>query len=267
MLKSRLSIAICFLANFIFTAAVASADAARSFSGEQIVRKCLENGKHHNDMVQEVTMRLIDEEGDVQERSMRMKALLTEEKEKFSLITFTAPRREKGIALLTVAKADSKSGDQFLYLPSTRRVKRILGASRSASFRGSEFTFEDLSDQSLENYRFEYVGKAKCGQWQCYLVDRFPKQDGSNYQRTRLWIDQEHFRLVKADFHDHDGAFLKTLAAHSFKLEKNNFWYPRKLVMQNHLNGKRTEMLVNDVAFNPGLKVADFSERALRRGR
>ncbi|MCG8668488.1 MAG: outer membrane lipoprotein-sorting protein, partial [Pseudomonadales bacterium] len=64
-----------------------------------------------------------------------------------------------------------------------------------------------------------------------------------------------------------DGAFLKTLNAHSFKLEENNFWYPRKLVMQNHLNGKRTEMLVNEVAFNPGLKAADFSERALRRGR
>ena len=148
---------------------------------------------------------------DKSEREMLLKARTDDSGDSSSLSIFTAPQREKGIALLTHAKP-GEGDEQWLYLPSTKRLKRITGSNRTSSFRGSEFTFEDLSDQNPDDYRFERVEDEACGQLQCYVVDRFPgKALESSYSKTRTWIDTTHYRPMKAEFYDASGKLLKNV--------------------------------------------------------
>ena len=63
---------------------------------------------------------------------------------------FDEPRDVKGTAFLIHAHKQ-EADDQWLYLPALKRVKRISSSNRSGSFMGSEFSYEDLGAQELEN--------------------------------------------------------------------------------------------------------------------
>ncbi|MCG8312933.1 MAG: outer membrane lipoprotein-sorting protein [Pseudomonadales bacterium] len=249
---------------FVLSLLLITHASASPLTAQEIIERSKQNGKGFKDLTQKVKMVLLDEDGDSKERVMLMQALTENDGDSFSLLTFTEPRREKGIALLTVAE-QQEADKQYLYLPSTRRVKRILGGNRAASFRGSEFTFEDLSDQSTSDYRFELIGEEACGELSCYVLDRFPKTDESSYSKTRLWIDAQHFRPMKADFYDLDNRLLKTMTTQNYQLAENQYWYPEFIVMENHQTRKSTKMQSLQLELNTGLSARQFSELALRR--
>lgn len=240
---------------------------AETLSGRDIIDRAYQNSSGFIDMTHRIRMVLIDESGDRTEREMLLKARIGDNGEASSLSIFTAPQREKGIALLT--KADKNDTDeQWLYLPSTKRLKRITGASRTSSFRGSEFTFEDLSDQKPDHYRFQRAEDEPCGELRCYVVDRFPGEgQESSYSKTRMWIDTQHFRPMKADFYDVDGKLLKSMQAYGYSQFDNQFWNPARLLMTNLNTGKATELVSLDLKINTGLKASEFTELAIRSWR
>ena len=52
--------------------------------------------------------------------------------------------------------------DQWLYLPTLKRVKRISSDNRSGAFVGSEFAYEDLSSQEIEKYTYKWIEDVPC---------------------------------------------------------------------------------------------------------
>ena len=240
---------------------------AEDLSGRDIIDRARKNSSGFEDMTHRVRMVLIDENGDKSEREMLLKARTDDSGDSSSLSIFTAPQREKGIALLTHAKP-GEGDEQWLYLPSTKRLKRITGSNRTSSFRGSEFTFEDLSAQNPDDYRFERVEDEACGQLQCYVVDRFPgKALESSYSKTRTWIDTTHYRPMKAEFYDASGKLLKSMEAHDYTQFDNKFWNPARLVMTNRQTGKATELVSLELKINTGVKASEFTELAIRSWR
>lgn len=232
-----------------------------------IIERARQNSAGFNDMTHEVRMILIDANGERSEREMLLKARSDANGESSSLSIFTAPQREKGIALLTHSKKGTDD-EQWLYLPSTKRLKRIAGSARTSSFRGSEFTFEDLADQNPAQYRFETVAAEACDAQQCFVLDRFPAPSlESSYSKTRLWIDQEHYRVIKADFYDADGKRFKSMQTYDYRLYDNRLWNPARVVMSNLLTGKSTEMVSISLQMNTGLKASEFTELAIRAWR
>lgn len=250
----------------LLTLVVGTSLYAEPMTGLQVVEKAKQNGKGFEDLLHEVKMVLVDDSGDETEREMLMKAKTDKNGDNYSMLIFTAPQREKGISLLTVSEQDA-SDKQYLYLPSSRRVKRITSSNKGSSFRGSEFTFEDLSDQKTQDYRFELVRQEPCGEQTCYVVDRFPKSDESNYSKTQLWIDGEFFRPMKAEFYDRDNKHLKTMATRGYELHEGQYWNPKEMVMTNHQTGASTKMLSISLKMNSGLRKSDFTELAMRNWR
>lgn len=244
-----------------------SATTAADLTGRDIIDRARQNSSGFKDMTHQVRMVLIDENGDKSDREMLLKARVGSNGESQSLSIFTAPQREKGIALLTNSKK-GKGDEQWLYLPSTKRLKRITGSSRTSSFRGSEFTFEDLSDQNPDSYRFDLIKQESCGELQCFVVDRFPEKGlESSYSKTRLWIDTVEYRPFKADFYDGDGHLFKSMQAYDYQKFEGQYWNPARIVMTNLDTKKATELVSLDLKMNTGLKESEFTELAIRSWR
>lgn len=256
-----LRLLICAISLFTFNAAHAEAMTAK-----QIIEKSLENANGLTDITQSIKMVLIDKGGNESERQMQVKAMNDPQGNKYSMSIFTAPSREKGISLLSVLP---KSGDgkQYLYLPSSRRVKRITSSNKASSFRGSEFTFEDLGNQSAEDYTFKTLKEEACGEQQCYVIERLPKNDESIYSKTHLWVDKTHFRPIKAEFYDTSNKLLKTMNTVNYRQLEGKYWSPEEVVMKNVQNGKSTKMVSVELKTNTGLKTSEFTELAMRNYR
>ena len=216
------------------------------------------------------TMRMVlrNRNGDESVREMRRRALETEESgagDK-SVITFDAPRDVAGTSLLSHTKILDPD-DQWLFLPALKRVKRISSANKSGPFVGSEFAYEDLVSQELDKYNYRFVGEETCGDLECYVVERLPLYENSGYTKQIVWWDKDEYRVQRIDFYDRKDTLLKTLTYHDYEQYLAQYWRPNLMAMENHQNGKSTDLVFSEWTFDTGLAEGDFTPSRLRRGR
>lgn len=183
-----------------------------------------------------------------------------------SLIIFHHPKDVEGTALLTYTHKKA-ADDQWLYLPALKRVKRIASNNKSGPFMGSEFAYEDFNSQEVEKYTYKYLRDTDCGKQQCFVIERYPLDKHSGYNKQIVWIDQNQYRVLKIEFYDKKNTLLKTLKMKRYKQYLNKYWRSHKMNMMNHQTQKSTELQWKDFNFKSGLSENEFTQSSLRRAR
>jgi hypothetical protein len=139
-------------------------------------------------------MTLTNRHGQESQRDMTNTTLeLTEDGDK-SLIVFNSPKDVKGTSTMTYTHKVG-SDDQWLYLPSIKRVKRISSDNKSGPFMGSEFAYEDLSSQEVEKYTYKFLKEENLNGVDTYSVERDPVDPKSGYTRQIAWYNKDNYRL------------------------------------------------------------------------
>ncbi|MAR92844.1 MAG: outer membrane lipoprotein-sorting protein [Pseudomonadales bacterium] len=236
--------------------------------GYNIFKAAEDQDEGYGDSESDMLMILKNKQEATSEREMSTKNLegKGEEGDK-SLMVFLSPRDQAGTALLT-HQHKNRDDDQWLYLPALKRVKKIASSKKSGPFMGSEFSFEDIGGQSLEDYTYKYLRDEPCHDGlECYVVESYPKDENSGYTRIVTWVDKEHYRTVKAEFYDRKKSHLKTMTASGFKQYKDKFWRPEELLMVNHQTGRSTVLKQTNIEFDTSLSDSDFNKNSLKRAR
>ena len=209
----------------------------------------------------DIKMTLKNKNGQTSERYLQNKTLeLTEDGDK-SLIVFNSPKDVKGTSTLTFTHKEG-SDDQWLYLPSIARVKRISSNNKSGPFVGSEFAYEDLSSQEVEKYTYKFIKE----EGNNLTVAQQPVDPKSGYTRRLVTYNKEKgYRIEKIEFYDRKNALLKTLTYSNYKLYKDKFWRASTFNMVNHQSNKETLLEFSAYNFDIDLTEDDFSQVALKR--
>ena len=181
-----------------------------------------------------------------------------------SIIVFDTPRDIKGTALLSHSRI-LEADNQWLYLPALKRVKRISSGNKSGPFVGSEFAYEDLVSQEVEKYDYRYLREETCGDLTCAVVERYPRYEKSGYTRQIVWWDVAEYRVQRIEFYDRKDQLLKTLTASGYREYAEHYWRPDRMAMENHQNGKSTELVFEEWKFGTGASDRDFTSSRLRR--
>jgi|TARA_R110001592_G_scaffold254129_3_gene517537 outer membrane lipoprotein-sorting protein len=181
-----------------------------------------------------------------------------------SLTTFHEPRDIAGTGFLSYTHI-RKADDQWLYLPSLKRVKRISSANKSSSFVGSEFAYEDLLSDEVEKFTYRWLRDEPCEDSICFVVGRKPAYKDSGYGREIVWIDQDYYRIIKTEFYNLKDELEKTLTLEDYRLYKDKFWRAHVLRMDNIQTGKATVLTFDTYDFQTGLTEQTFSPEALKR--
>ena len=211
-------------------------------------------------------MVLRDRQGRESIRQMRFKVLEVPGDGDKSLFVFDQPRDVQGTALLTHAHANTPD-DQWLYLPALERVKRISASTRSGSFMGSEFSYEDMSAPEVEEYTYRYLRNEPCGELTCTVTEQFPLDEKSGYSRKLIWQDTGELRTWKMELYDRRDSHLKTLTFADYQQYLDRYWRAGQQTMVNHLTGASTVLNWTDFQFGTGLEDGEFTQTALRRVR
>lgn len=234
--------------------------------GLQIAKDAKAYDKGYVDFIADMNMTLKNKMGDTSTRKIRIRSLEVDGDGDKSMSIFDEPADVKGTAMLTFSHG-LKPDDQWLYLPAIKRVKRISSRNKSGPFMGSEFAFEDLSSQEVEKYSYKYLRDEACGEYQCYVIERYPAYEFSGYKRQIVWLDKEAYRMVQIDFYDRKDEPLKTLKSSDYQQYLDHYWRAGKMEMVNHQNGKSTELEWNNYKFRTGLQDSDFNSQTLKRAR
>ncbi|MBW2466154.1 MAG: outer membrane lipoprotein-sorting protein [Deltaproteobacteria bacterium] len=221
----------------------------------------------YGDSTSDMLMILRNRHGQESRREMRYRTFeVTGDGDK-SLTIFDSPKDVKGTAFLNYTHKQGDD-DQWLYLPALKRVKRISSRNKSGSFMGSEFAYEDISSQEIEKYTYRWLWDEKCGELDCFVVERYPvDRKNSGYSRQVVRLDKEHYRIRKVEYYDRKNVLLKTLTMKDYQQYLDRFWRPANLYMVNHQTGKSTELQFSNYQFKVGLTDDDFNKNSLKRAR
>ncbi len=228
--------------------------------GQGVARELAARNTGFKDLGGDVEMTLKDPSGGEAKRRFNLKVLEKADPESgdFSLIVFDAPADVKGTAVLSHAKPGDED-EQWLYLPSARRVKRISSSNRTGAFVGSEFSFEDLTGNDGRKYTWKLAGKSACGAATCFDLEATPKDPQSAYSRRVLHVDAQEFRIQSIEFFDRKATKLKTLTYDNYKKLNGRFWRAHTWSMQNHQSGKSTVVSFSSMRLGNGYTASDFS--------
>ena len=224
------------------------------------------------DALQTIQMRLIEKDGSVRERVTRGVGKSFDDSRRFALF-FLEPSNVKGTALLTFDYDDAaKTDDQWLYLPAMRKTRRISGGERGGAFLGTDFTFEDIKNQSrgsLVDRTWNTVGKEEVDGRQCYAIEGIPtspeiaKELG--YSKLKTYIDIELSLMRRTDFWDQSDTLFKTISIRDYE-QVDGIWTARTMEAKNLKTGHSTVFAISEVRYNLGLPDEVFSAKTLERG-
>ncbi|MDD1779996.1 outer membrane lipoprotein-sorting protein [Enterovibrio sp. ZSDZ35] len=184
----------------------------------------------------------------------------------YNVLVFESPGDMRGIALLTHAKTEPEDDNQWLYLPAASRTKRISSSNVSGKFVSSEFSYEDLAKQEVDEYTYKWLRTEACpdSALNCEVIETYPKNENSGYTKRVIWVDTQDFRAQKVAFYNRRGVHEKTLVLSEYTLPENGRWRPLNLNMTNELNGRRTVMTWSNYQFGEPHGKKDFMSQRLK---
>lgn len=233
--------------------------------GIEIARESERRDAGWGDAQVSLTMVLEDRKGTRRERALRMMMLEVpgERGGDLSISIFDTPADLKGTILLTHTKV-GKDDDQWLYLPSLKRVKRISSANKTGAYFGSEFAYEDIATPEIAKFTYAYTGQKPCGRLTCFVVERRPAYRNSGYSVLVTYFDTAEYRPQQVEYFDRRGKLLKVLTFSGYKKFAGRYWRAQTLTMQNRKTGKTTVLKYGNWAFRTGLTAATFQQGNMR---
>jgi hypothetical protein len=171
----------------------AEATGAAEMAGREIYEKVLDN--RFDAYTQDLVMSSGDRGGNIQDTKMAMKYLNYREMDKRiiskSIMKYHAPQDVRHLGYLVINKVDG-SEDQFVYRPSSRRVRRIN--LRGEAIFGTDFAFEDIIPQELENATYARKPDSELNGIPVHVVEVTPvEEQDSEYSKFDVYVTQDTF--------------------------------------------------------------------------
>lgn len=217
------------------------------------------------DIESQLTMTLINSRGDRRERKIKQFIKDFGDQEK-KIMFFTAPADVRNTSFMSWSyTSGAKDDDQWIYLPALKKVKRISSDSKSDSFMGSDFTYDDLGDRHPSEDSHKILRQETLKGEECYVVESIPLDEDSAYSRMVSWIIKDKWIGLKRDYYDEDEELLKVLTVKTFE-KIDGYWVLLHFEMHNVQKDHTTRMELADVTIDRGIADSTFTERMMKRG-
>ncbi|WP_348254592.1 outer membrane lipoprotein-sorting protein [Vibrio parahaemolyticus] len=145
-------------------------------------------------------------------RSMTMKSWT--KGTELSLVLVTAPAKDKGCASL------KRHREMWNWVPSIERVIKIAPSMLSQSWMGSDFTNDDLINQSsiVVDYQHALLGNDSFEGDKVWVIEATAKPDAPVvWNKVTLWISQSTYLQRKVEFYDEFDERVNVLTTYDVK--------------------------------------------------
>ena len=223
---------------------------ARALDAAQLLEKIDQVEYAAEDSVAEVRVVLYESGGQKSERRMKMWQKGNERR----LIRFEKPADVRGIGFLDVA------GKMYVYFPAFHKVRRVAGSVKNQNFAGTDFAHSDLSSERFSK-RLQAVKLEK--QDKCWLLTAREKDGDSPYSRLVFRVRPD-FLFDRVEYYDRAGNLWKVFERQDFR-PVGKYRQSYRVSMTDKKKNHRTEMIVEKLEMDTGLKDSFFSKRRLKR--
>ena len=246
-----------------------ASDPLAALTGRDIYQRVLDNS--FDSLIQESTLVSGDRGGNAQESRFKMwvQDLRDAEAEQptgtliaRTLVQYTHPFDIRYSGYLILSRLDEVN-DQFVYLSSQRRVKRVN--LRGEAVFGTDFSFEDILPRQIEDADYKRLGDEPANGSDCFVIEATPKDHSqSEYSRLRIYIDKQRNVPLVTRYLDNRDVEVKELRVEPKQIEKiEGVWVPKHLTMRHLKLVSYTILELEELDPNPPLTKTTFELRRL----
>lgn len=238
--------------------------AQKSFSATLDVDSLLKKSKSliaSKDDVADVTMKIIEKDGTVKERSMQIKRKFGAKH--MTLVRMKSPTDLKGTALLNVIEDGEEN--QWLYLPSTKQVRRIMGnQNKKAGVLGSELTPEDLDITTVKGSKATLLKEMKVNNQDFALIEIKSNSNTTGYSKALVLVSLKTNLPARLEYYDKQNKAVKRVDFENY-VQVGGAYRAQSIKVRNLVNKRGTDLILSNIKSNSGLSEDEFSQRALSR--
>jgi len=163
--------------------------------------------------------------------------------DELSLMEFVEPRSVRGLRIL------SKGSDSWVFFPSTGRVRKIAGSSRSGSVQGvgGDFSYDDLGGGAwADDYDFVLLSEDA----EAWDLEGKRKTDDAAYDSVKLKVDKTMELPLLASFaKSKEGGYYKELSFSGYR-DFNGRLKAGEMLMKNLKKGSSTLVILKEATFD-----------------
>ncbi|MBP5441924.1 MAG: outer membrane lipoprotein-sorting protein, partial [Treponema sp.] len=190
------------------------------------------------------------------------------------VIVFTTPKDVAGTGYLMFeykedAKGNKKDADNWLYMPAMKKTRRIAssGSESEGSFMGTDFTYQDMGDRSLNKYDYKLLGEANVDGVACYKVECISKAHTEKDPRYITYISKNDYIMRKCEFYDRQDQLHRVLTCSNFTTIKG-YTTAQKMKMENVQTGTWSLIETKNITYDANdIDDSLFTVAALEKGR
>ena len=184
--------------------------------------------------------------------------------DEYFLIYITAPAKEKGQVFL------KRENEMWNWVPSIDRMIKIPPSMMMQSWMGSDFTNDDLMQQSsiVKDYEHELIGIDTVRGKACYKIELTPKPEAPVvWGKIITWITKDGFNSWKNEYYDEDLELINVENAYELK-DFGDRTLPSRMVIEPVDDpGNKTILIFDDMTFNEPIDDDFFTQQNMKRVR
>jgi uncharacterized protein len=212
------------------------------------------------DDVADVTMKIIEKDGSSKERAMQIKRKFGAKH--MTMVKMTSPTDLKGTALLNVIEDGEEN--QWLYLPSTKQVRRVMGQNKKAGVLGSELTPEDLDITTVKGSKASFLKEMKVGSETFALIEIKSNSNETDYSKALVLVSLKTSLPSRMEYYDKQNKAVKRVDFSNY-IQAGGAYRAQNIKVRNLVNKRGTDLVLSNIKSNSGLSEDEFSQSALAR--
>jgi hypothetical protein len=213
--------------------------------------------------ISKMKMILRDSAGNEAQRELEGYILDGNGKSDKTILKFLSPMDVKGTKLLTFSHR-TKDDEQWLYLKSLRRVKKISSKSKQAAFLNSEFSFEDLAGQTIEKFSHTWLREDDINGRKVDVIEQVSNVENSAYAKQVTYLDKVMNNPLKIEYYGKQGTMVKVATFSNYK-KINEFYRPFSVKMKNLREGSESEFIWETRVLGQKLDKKMFKSSSLKK--
>jgi outer membrane lipoprotein-sorting protein len=182
------------------------------------------------------------------------------------VVVFQSPATVRGTRFLTMDNSSGKS-DQWIFLPSLGKVRRIASSESSGNFMGTDFSYDDMSsmDRDVDMDTYTILREESVNGATCYVIQAVPKAD-YQYSKSIVWVDKENYRMHKSEMYDRRGTLVKIMEMSGYReIQGRNT--PTETRVSTVAAGTSTTIYMDIVKYDDPIPEGVFTTQYIETGR
>jgi len=192
-------------------------------------------------------------------RSMSMKAW-TKDKN-YSLVLVTTPAQDKGSSSL------KRFNEMWNWVPNIERIIKIAPSMLGQSWMGSDFTNDDLINQSsiLVDYTHKLIKEESFDKTPCWVIEAIPKPNAPVvWGKQVIWISKGEYNMRKVEYYDEFEDLINTMSTFDVKTLGERKIPARQEMQPADKPDQKTVLLLHKAQFDFDIPTDFFSQKNMR---